>query len=771
MILNPTVFLAHSPNQAGNEDYLRNHLLDVANRAAEYATAFNAAEEARLSGLLHDLGKYGRLFQRRLEGKEQGIDHWSQGAWEALTRYKNLGIAAALAIQGHHIGLQKAEKDSLCNLDPTRLSQNHPLGLRLSEADIKLLIQCLRDDGLNLPVVSASIIDSQNHQRMSAAEMLDVRMLYSALVDADFIETEAHFQGTAEYPKCYREPGIELKPNQALEWLLSYIRKLAVSSQASPVVNKLRSDLLNACLETASSPTGLFTLTAPTGTGKTLSMLAFALKRASLQNLRRVITVIPYLSIIEQTVREYRKVLGSWIKTGDLERYILEHHSLAGIHEPVLEGEQDSEDESRRNVRILAENWDAPIIVTTSVQFLESLFSNRPAACRKLHRLAGSVILFDEVQTLPVHLIVPTLATLSRLAQRYGSTIVFSTATQPAFTHLDNAVREYCVNGWKPREIVPQDLKLFDRARRTKIEWPMHGQKISWEELAGQVFEYSQALCIVNLKKHTVLLYDELSKRGTPGLFHMSTNMCPAHRQAALEEVRKKLERREPCTLISTQCVEAGVDVDFPVVFRAFGPLDSIAQAAGRCNRNGLMETGLVYIFTPDDEAYPDSTYRQASGTANILLQKYGTASMDIDSPHLFEEYYRELYSLARPENQNKELLESIKRRDFIEVASMYRVIRKNAINVLVPYNREIFQELAAEVRRTGLNRHWISRARPYAVSLFRPGTNDSVVRYLDPVPVGKNEVSDEWFIYLNEAHYNPDKGLVPPSSLECLIA
>ncbi|MFA4911815.1 MAG: CRISPR-associated helicase Cas3', partial [Desulfobacteria bacterium] len=594
-------YLAHSKNVAGNEDPLFHHLRKVADRAATFAGPFGASKEAELAGLLHDLGKYGELFQARLAGKEHGIDHWSLGAWQALMKYKNHGLASALAIQGHHIGLQKAEKEALAQLNPNRAGSYHPHGLRLSDPDVVRLINRFEDDGLKLPVdITCSIYSGL--KAPPATAMLDVRMLYSALVDADFIETEAHFKGE------YRESGLSLMPDESLNVLLSYIEVLARKSKAVGLVNRMRSDLLDACLTAAKMPQGLFTLTAPTGSGKTLNMLAFALKHAALHKLQRIIMVIPYLSIIDQTAREYRKVFQKKYSSEDIGKFILEHHSLTGIRNTGDNTSKtiDVDDESIAITRLLAENWDAPLIITTSVQFFESLFSNRPSACRKLHNLAGSVILFDEIQTFPISLAIPSLAVLSRLAEKYRSTIVLSTATQPAFSMLDEPIKLYSPTGWTPAPIVAPQLKLFERIRRTEVEWPLNpGSPLSWAELAHTTTSRDQVLCIVNLKRHAFCLLDELVNLGAEGMFHLSTNMCPAHRQAVLDEVRQRLDNKKPCRLVSTQCIEAGVDVDFPFVLRALAPLDAIAQAAGRCNRNGKESIGQVKVFVPEDEGYP----------------------------------------------------------------------------------------------------------------------------------------------------------------------
>lgn len=749
-------YLAHSRSSSGREDYLSEHLRDVAERAGEYAGIFGADQEAIVAGLFHDLGKYSELFQERLKGHVRGVDHWTVGAWVLLQKYRLQGIAAALAVQGHHLGLRQGTKDALQQLNPAKGIAGSTIGMHLCE--MESLITSFTNDGLMCPDKLEDSVYQWKSER-NASDMLDVRMLFSALVDADFIETEAHFAAKDSRKKWYRPKGPELNPERALSVLLEHVAGLTATSTASEEIKRVRSDLMVACLAAAENDPGIFTLTAPTGSGKTLAMLAFALKHALLHNLRRIIVVIPYLTIIDQTVNSYREALSSLGDKRFLERYVLEDHSLAGTRGGV-EKTEDVE-------RLLAENWDAPIIVTTSVQFYESLFANRPSACRKLHRVAHSVILFDEVQTFPVKLIVPTLATLSRLNERYGASVVFSTATQPAFQHLHKHVLAHSNKGWQPREIVPKELKLSKRATRTRVVWPGNDDKLSFEDLVSTVTNQEQVLVILNLRRHAADLAERL--KSLDGVFHLSTNMCPAHREVVLEEVRKRLASgKEPCRLVATQCVEAGVDLDFPVVYRALGPLESIAQAAGRCNRHGRRSKGLVHIFRLDStegKPYPDRAYEQATMVAELLLKRLGD-SMDISDEHVFEEYYRLLYNVARPENQYPELTDAITLQDFERVAQLYRIIPQEAINILVPYDYEVYQELAEEVRETGLTRDWIQRARPYSVSEFRPTRDAPVLNWIEAVPVGhKGATAHDWFIYLVAEHYDQLKGLQPLDS------
>jgi CRISPR-associated helicase Cas3/CRISPR-associated endonuclease Cas3-HD len=756
-------FFAHTSKPCRPWQPLPDHLRNVASLAALFASAFGAEAEANLAGLLHDLGKYGDLFQRRLRGAEHGIDHWSAGAWLALTRQRTL--AATAAIQGHHVGLQQLDKSALQALNPGKLSVEHPLGLRLSDPDPDILMHRFEADGLRLPLNVSSLYGNQG-LRMTASAMLDVRLLYSTLADADFLDTDAHFSGDSRALDVDSLDGPPLDAVKALAILTEHLAGLAQSSTASDAVARVRTDVLDACLAAGRMPQGLWTLSAPTGAGKTLAMLAFALQHAIQHDLRRVIFVIPYLSIIEQSARTYRGILGAHFGPD----YLLEHHSLSGTgseHGASGQTDLDGDNEAYRRTQGLALSWRAPLIITTSVQLLESLFSNRPSACRKLHRLARSVILFDEAQTIPDHLAVPTLATLSWLAERYRATVVFSTATQPAFTHLDHAVREIGDSGWQPKEVVPPILRLYSRTKRTQVHWPDLDRPLPFERLASELVELPQVLCIVNLKRHARDLTLSLKQRGAEAVLHLSTSMCPAHRMAVLRLVRTRLAKRMPCQLISTQCVEAGVDVDFPVVYRAIGPLEAIAQAAGRCNRNGRLDRGEVNVFVPeDDSTWPSPAYRQATEVTRMLLKRNGADGLDIDDPRVFNEYYRLLYDLTRPESRCPQLRQAIECQDFAKVAGEYRLIDP-AISVLVPYKPRVFTALRAELDRNGPSARWLRKAQPHMVSLHRPRSDEPVAACLIPivrVPGGMDDRC-EWFIYNRPDDYKRDLGLVAPDA------
>lgn len=766
------IYFAHSKNKSDVVHSAKDHLTVVAQLACQFAGESAWSSEATVAGLLHDLGKYADLFQARLRGEESGLDHWSAGAWVALTEFQ--AVAAALAIQGHHIGLQRGGKDALGELNPVTLVQRHPLNLKLSDADLERLKSRAAADFITFGKPESCIINPSEIFKYPVADMLDVRMLFSCLTDADFLDTAAHFEGIA------RDKGSSLDANQALLALNDFMdNSVRSSSKADRSVLDARNSLWEMVTTAADRPTGLLTLTAPTGSGKTLAMLKFALEHALRNNLKRIILVVPFLSIIEQTAGIYRSVFHDFPAN-----YVLEHHSMAGLGSE--DAKDDAESANERARRLLSENWDAPIIITTNVQLLESLFSNRPSACRKLHNIMESVIMFDEAQTLPQSLAVPTLGALSHLSIAYRSTVLFATATQPAFDTLDHAVSAKVPAGWRPAEAAPDHDKLYQALRRYEVLWPDDGETKSWQQLANEIRSEEQLLCVVNLKSHAQAILDEL--KNSDAIFHLSTNLCPLHRRAVLEEVRNRLKNGLPCRLISTQCIEAGVDVDFPIVYRALAPLDAIAQAAGRCNREGRLidddgkrTMGEVRVFEPDltgdyRKRYPTRDYFQAAEVTRSMLKlarQSGHPGLDLNDPQTFREYYRSLYDVSKLENQNNELQEAITNADFVRVAQEYRLIDQSAIQLLVPFEKErdLFDELQRQQDEEGINAQWIRKAQGLAVSVYRPQSNHP---NLIPAKLrfGKG-VSDEWFILqeTEEVRYDDVLGLMLPKSQRIYIA
>lgn len=561
--------IAHTKNADGERHNLIKHLYAVAELATEFAQPFGGGELARCLGLWHDVGKFHPAFQTYLieaeenpTRKQRGPDHKAAGAM--IAAQKKLPFANLL-IQAHHGGLRtKADFDQWYES-------------RKADAEEAIVLARQTDPGLfNLPASAPNAMFPLHiHKDPRAAEFF-LRFVFSALTDADFLDTERHF--TPERADV-RDVGISIE--ELWQRIDAKQRQFAVQVKPT-LVNQVRQEIYTACLDAAAHPPGLFRLTVPTGGGKTRSGLAFALRHAKQHGLRRVIVAVPFITITEQTANVYRSILES---ESDHIPVVLEHHS--GAIEAAADGGFSPDTVWNR---LAAENWDAPIVVTTTVQLFESLFANSTTRCRKLHRLAGSVIVLDEAQALPMGMLDPILSALHELCTHYGSSVVLSTATQPAFELID------AFRNLPATEIVPQPERFFNALSRVEYDWRVAAQQ-SWAEVAGWMDDAAQVLTIVNTKKDALALLDALND---PEALHLSTLLCGAHRRAVITEVKRRLNAGEACRLVSTQVVEAGVDIDFPLVLRAFGPLDSIIQAAGRANREGkLAGKGRVIIFDP----------------------------------------------------------------------------------------------------------------------------------------------------------------------------
>jgi len=412
---------------------------------------------------------------------------------------------------------------------------------------------------------------------------------------------------------------------------------------------------------------------------------------------RRVIVVIPFTSIIEQTAEVYRDLFEPVFGPD----YVLEHHSAVAPRESGEERSRDAEEERMRRARLAAENWAAPLIITTSVQFFESLFSNRPSDCRKLHRIARSVVLFDEVQTLPPRLVPSLLSGVRLLTRDYGVTAVFMTATQPAFA----AAGEALPYGWRPVEISSEPEAMADALRRTSIALPGPNERISTENIAERMLASPQSLCVLNTTKDARRLFQALRSLAGEGTFHLSSRLCPAHRRERLNTIRARLRSGLPCRLVSTQLIEAGVDVDFPVAFRAMGPLDSIIQTAGRCNREGrLPEPCPVVVFRPVDGGLPRGAYGTATAKTEEFLARHPGASTQLRSPGFYAAYFAELYGLLGPQSRKDDpVFLASEALDFPEAAKECRLVGEETRAVIVrwkdPRGKNRGEELAEKLR------------------------------------------------------------------------
>lgn len=681
--------IGHTKNARGERQDLVDHLRAVSSLTEQFAAPLGAAEAGRLLGLWHDVGKWHPRFQAYLERCEidpkhrEYVDHKAAGA-ELASRH--LGWPLAMVIQAHHGGLQ----------DPTGFDSWLKERRATGEPETSLALA-----GAALQTLEPHSPPSLPLRLETAKSELEVelflRLMFSALVDADSLDTEGH-----EYPerRAVREPRATIDELWQL-FAADQEQHMASQSQPTSLVNEVRRTVYEACLAAADRPTGVFRLTVPTGGGKTRSGMAFALRHAQRHGLRRIVVAVPFLTITDQTAAEYRKIFDRAGMGGT----VLEHHSQAG----------DSNDESfdADSVwdRLAAENWDAPIIVTTTIQLLESLFSNRRSACRKLHRLSESVVILDEAQALPSRLLSPILDVLRELTSEYGSSVVVSTATQPAFEVIPEFARI------KAREIIPEPIKIFTALKRVRYDW-QHDRAMSWADVADLIREAEQVLAVVNTKPDAHAL---LAAIGDPDALHLSATLCGAHRRDVIGDVKARLLAGMPCRLVTTQVVEAGVDIDFPLVLRALAPLDSILQAAGRCNREGSLAEGRVVIFDPADGGLPAGDgYRMATDKTRALL---ASRSVDPDDPATAVEYFRSL--LVPPfTDTDREGIQSLRGRlAYPDVARSFRMIKDDTESVVVRYRSPLRLddpgELIERLRgRRGDGRALWRSVQPYLVSM-----------------------------------------------------
>ena len=541
--------------------------------AADFARPFGAEEWAYIAGLRHDEGKATNRFQNYLREvfKAQNddsltaphVDHSTAGAQQAVKKYSLPGYLLAYAIAGHHGGL------------PNGISAYRSLHKRLrktTENSEHICNELPEPKQPELPNFIKQALGDKNPFTLS----FFVRMLFSTLTDADFLDTERFLNPERADGRIHWDEDTLEYFEKALDF---YAERLPESKS---IVSIERKRVRDACINAAEKEAGLFSLTVPTGGGKTLSSLAFALKHARLHGMRRIIYVIPFTTIVEQTADVFRNVLSTFDKNL-AESAIIEHHSN---FEPDHETLQS---------RLATENWDAPLIITTSVQFYESLFSNRSSQCRKLHNLSKSVIILDEAQTLPVDFLEPCLKSLTELTYNYNCSAVLCTATQPAVKKRDN----FPIGLENVKEIITDRAKLYDNLKRVNIK---NVGELSDVELARRLVAEEQALCIVNTRKHAAELYAMIKEEN--GVYHLSALMCPAHRQEVLGQIFKSLKENELCRVVSTQLIEAGIDIDFPVVFRSMAGVDAVAQAAGRCNRHGQNpKGGETIVFTSEHQS------------------------------------------------------------------------------------------------------------------------------------------------------------------------
>lgn len=631
-------------DETWTEHLLVEHLKNTARKACEFAKLFNAGDWAEIIALWHDLGKFVPDWQKYIrQGSGYDLDahietlggkvnHSSAGAVLAFQKLKNcLPIARIIGypIVGHHAGLPDWYPAEAPGFPlPERISKNSDM----NNLDMKDLSRIMKIEEaipfLKHPFPKTAPFGKANWRNWANHLHLWIRMIYSSLVDADFLDTEEFMSPENKEARGGYLSLLELKERFDL-----HMTKLGENAPSTPI-NRRRDEILKMCRKKAHMTPGFFSLTVPTGGGKTLSSIAFALEHALKYNKRRIIVGIPYTSIIEQTAKvlKFGTDDNNKIKKGERlfgEENVLEHHSNI-----------DSEEETHRN-RLAAENWDVPVIVTTNVQLFESLFSSKSSSCRKLHNIVDSVIILDEAQMLPPEYLKPILSVLQALVEHFGVTVVLCTATQPVLTGSLGRGKAVIQGLSNCREIVDEPSLMAEDFKRVNLHFPLHNTpQMQWEEIAAKILEYPQCLAIVNTRNACRTLYSLLPEETK----HLSAFMCGEERSDVINEIKNLLREELPVRVVSTQLVEAGVDIDFPVVFRAMAGLDSIAQSAGRCNREGKLnrkgERGNVFVFISPQPS-PSGLLRKGEDACKSLLRTRQIKSLD---PEVFTEYFRNYY-------------------------------------------------------------------------------------------------------------------------------
>jgi CRISPR-associated endonuclease/helicase Cas3 len=715
---------------------LADHLRGVGRRAEECARDFDGGDWAKVAGLWHDLGKYSAEFQRRiksvsgydpeahLEGPVGRVDHSTAGAQHAVAQFGVHGRILAYLIAGHHAGLPDWH---------TSETAGAALKARLDD-------KSHLERALSQPVPSEILVQAKPvSPLLGKAEgfALWVRILFSSLVDADFLDTEAFMDAGKAVQRAGAPAIADLLPH-----FNAYMdQKFARAPSTN--VNRVRAEVLRQCRDRAHNRPGLFSLTVPTGGGKTLSSLAFALEHTARHGKRRVIYAIPYTSIIEQTANIFREIFPD---------SVVEHHSNL-----------DPDKETVKS-RLATENWDAPLIVTTNVQLFESLFAAKTSRCRKLHNIVNSVVVLDEAQLLPPEFLQPILDVMNLLVRHYGVTFVISTATQPALGTLQTFQRK--IRGLDHvQEIIDDPDALYRDLERVDVEMPkdLH-QPQSWDDIAQQMKQHSSVLTVVNSRADA----RELHRRMPKGTIHLSALMCGEHRSRVIADIKRLLTEKR-VRVVSTQLVEAGVDLDFPVVFRALAGLDSLAQAAGRCNREGKQERGQVVVFVPPRPAPPGHLRRAADTTTSLLV---GTTEQPL-RPDLFRRYFEYFYvrapsldkhkitELLKPEGQGDDQLKV----QFRTAAQCFQLIDESGYrSVLVRYGES--PALIGLLRKEGPERWLMRKLQRYTVSL----PQYQFQKFLTNGDI--QEIYPGIFAQTSEALYHPDLGVLvdettpDPSSL-----
>ncbi|MCX7698422.1 MAG: CRISPR-associated helicase Cas3' [Candidatus Goldbacteria bacterium] len=688
-------YYAHSLEGQKEEKWqiLKDHLISVANLASKFAEKFKAADLGYLCGLLHDIGKYTKEFQEKLKGKKNIANHSIAGAKEAIKKYGNLwGKIIAYIIAGHHAGLADfiGTGDDSCLNHRLQNEQIYDYSFYIYE------LNGLVKDSLSFPKLNVS-----DKKETDFSCYVLIKILFSCLVDADYLDTERFCE-----PERYKKRLNDYSLKELNEKLKNYLEKLKQNKEKTKL-NEERDKILENCLNKAEKQPGFFTLTVPTGGGKTLSSLAFAMKHAIKNKMERIIYVIPYTSIIEQNADVFRDIFGN--------EFVLEHHSNF-----EYEAKDNDEDDLEYKLKLASENWDIPIVATTNVQFFESLFSNRSSSCRKLHNIIKSVIILDEAQMLPVEYMKPCLYMLAELIKNYGCSVVFCTATQPAI--FENPPENFKIpNGINPNEIIQNPKELYTKLKAVNINWL--GDK-NINELTEKLLEFNKVLCIVNTRRLARELYENIKQRTKDGIYHLSAAMCPVHRSEKIAEIKESLKNSKKCIVVSTQLIEAGVDIDFPVVFREIAGIDSIAQAAGRCNRERkIKKGGDVYVFKMTDYKIPSGFLSRTAGVAKEVINT--NEDGDLLGLENIKRYFEILYSREGEGLDGKNILQSILdsrgklEYPFKTIAENFKIIDDITYSIIVPYDKKC-EQILEKIKFSPYPASYIRDLQRYTVQVYK---------------------------------------------------
>ncbi len=704
-------YLAHISEDKTREQSIKSHLQGTALLAKEFAEEFGYGDWGYFCGMLHDIGKYSDKFQRRIKGSGETADHATAGAQLCLQLGKEKGsfyIVPAYCIAGHHAGLS----------DTGTSADTGESGNFVGRMKKKIENYEAFQEEISVPPLPPLALTMPERKDPTFTMSFLIRMLYSCLVDADYLDTE-NFMKNGRAGRMAGE-SIPL----LLEKLNHHIEKWLVNEEKD-TINGRRTEILKACIAKGKKKKGLFRLTVPTGGGKTVASLAFALNHAVEHGMKRIIYVIPYTSIIEQNAKVFSDILGK--------ENVLEHHS--GI-------DYESSDELKAK-QLAAENWDLPMVVTTNVQFFESLFSNKSSKCRKLHNIANSVIIFDEAQMLPNDYLRPCIASMEELIRHFNCSIVLCTATQPSlnpFFPEDMQQSELC-----PR--MEEQFRFFKRATLKNLG------KISEEELLDRLRTEKQALCILNTKKNVQRLYERIKGEG---IYHLSTFMYPRHRQERLAAIRERLQKNETCIVVATSLVEAGVDLDFQTVFREIAGVDSMIQAAGRCNREGKrdVQASFAYYFQMEESRKIPGQEQQID-TAKQVIRRYE----DIASLEAVQEYFSRLYHFKGSALDKKNIMEEFQKGRFAfdTVGKEFKLIEQNTKTILIPVEKRA-KEIADELRYKGVSKKLIREAGQYCINVY-----DNLFQKMFGAGMlagVSEELKEEFFVLKDCDNYTEETGL-----------